>query len=249
MLQEGICTTPLAQSQCAKKECFLEDYDEPRVAVAGLPGNASALTTNVDAIPTPTSSALTPTSAALAGGLTFALQRASANVEHAVLLVLLTDGAPTRCPPYTASGMASFISAAYGSASPVRTFVVGLLTPQATALTKPIFDDIASAGGTNAASIVSTNAPDVAASLRASLDAVRNEGACVLKVPAGDPGRVSVRLADGSAIPLAKKAGASACDASGGWYFDGATKKILMCPTTCATVKGGTKVETVLACP
>jgi hypothetical protein len=243
--------TALATSQCAKKECFLEDYDEARVPVEALPANQAALTSNVDAMAVPPNTALTPTSTALAGALAFALQRASTNLDRVVALVLLSDGVPTRCPPYTGAGMASFVSAAAGSASPVRTHVVGLLTPPAVTSTKPLFDAIASAGGTSAAAIVLTNVTDVSGSLRAELDKVRSEGMCALKPPAGEFGRVGLLV---GGAPVTKKTGAAGCDANGGFYPDvdpaaGTPRKILLCPTTCATVKAGAQVETQITCP
>jgi hypothetical protein len=60
--------------------------------------------------------------------------------------------------------------------------------------------------------------------------------------------------ADGAGAAVAKKAGASGCDANGGWYYDvdpaaGTPKKVHSCPATCTAVKAGTKVETQIACP
>lgn len=256
---------PLGTSICSKKECFLDDYDDARVPIATLPGNAGALTSSIDAIPTPPDSALTPTSAALTGGLAYAKQFAGANAGHAVVLVLATDGLPTRCPPYESGPIANVAAAALGANPSVKTFVIGVFAPANAAAGKSNLDAVAKAGGTNSALIIQSSA-NVTAEFQAAMDEIRGAALpCDYKVPSptsGTPdyGRVNVKFTDGagkaSVFPQAK-GGAAGCDAGGGWYYDvdpstgGSPTKITLCPASCDAVKAsgaGSKVDVLLGC-
>jgi hypothetical protein len=252
----------VAKSICSKTECFVDDYNKARVAIAPLPGNASALTSNIDALPTPPNNALTPTSAALTGGLDYAKAYAAANAGHAVVLVLATDGLPTRCPPYEAAGVAAI---AAGGLPTVKTFVIGVFAPDFAAAGKSNLDAIAKAGGTNQALIVSTSG-NVVADFQAAMDKIRGAALpCDYKIPSPtsgtvDYGRMNVKFTKGdgseSVFPQSKN-GASGCDASGGWYYDvdpatgGTPTKITLCPASCDAVKnggGGAKIDVVVGC-
>lgn len=255
-------STPIAESTCSKKECFLEDYDDARIAIATLPGAAGGLVSNIDGIPNPPQTALTPTSIAVQGGLAYAKAHKAANPDHAVVLVLATDGLPTRCSPYESSAIATLAAAGLPD---VKTFVVGVFSPNEQGTAKPNLDNIAKGGGTNTALIVSTSG-NVTADFQKAMDQIRGAALpCDYKVPApqsGTPdyGRVNVKFtkADGTAsvFPQAK-GGAGSCDAGGGWYYDvdpasGATPtKITLCPASCDAVKAsgsGSKVDVLLGC-
>jgi hypothetical protein len=252
----------LTASQCSKKECFAEDYDDARIPIGLLPGAAGTLTSNIDGIPNPPNTALTPTSVAVQGGITFAKAHKAANPEHAVVLVLATDGLPTRCSPYESAAIATLAAAGLPD---VKTFVVGVFSPAEQATAKPNLDNIAKGGGTNSALIVSTNG-NVTADFQKAMDQIRGAALpCDYKVPtpqSGTPdyGRVNVKFTKGdgtaSVFPQAK-GGASACDASGGWYYDvdpstgGTPTKITLCPASCDAVKAsgsGSKVDVLLGC-
>lgn len=253
---------PIGVSQCSKKECFLEDYDDARVPIGMLPGAAGTLTSNIDAIPNPLNTALTPTSMAVQGGLAYAKAYKAANAGHAVVLVLATDGLPTRCSPYDSAAVAALAAAGLPD---VKTFVVGVFASTEQAVAKPNLDAIAKGGGTNTALIVSTSG-NVTAEFQKAMDQIRGAALpCDYKVPApqtGTPdyGRVNVKFTKGdgtaSVFPQAK-GGAGSCDAGGGWYYDvdpatGATPtKITLCPASCDAVKAagsGSKVDVLLGC-
>lgn len=257
---------PIAASTCAKKECFLDDYDDARVAIAALPGNAGALTSNIDGIADPPPDALTPTSAAVAGGLAYATQFATANPKHAVVMVLATDGLPTRCAPYESAKIGQVAAAAAGGAAKVKTFVIGVFADGEKAAAQPNLDNIAAGGGTGKALIVSTSS-NVTADFQKAMDQIRGQALpCEYVVPTPTDGtadydKVNVQYTPGgggkaTVLPQVK-GGAAACGSSIGWYYDvdpasGTPTKIILCPTTCNDVKSGSgagaKVDVLLGC-
>lgn len=260
----GSCQA-LTTSTCSRKECFLDDYEDARVDVAPLPGIAPALLSAIDSIPDPVETALTPTSAALEGGLTYAKNLAAANPAHSVVVVMATDGLPTRCMPYDSAAIGK-IAAAHANASSarVKTFVIGVFSDAEKPVAQANLDEIASGGSTGKAMLVSTSG-NVSAELQEALDEVREAALpCEYRVPvpaAGTPdyGRVNVRFSP-VGVPssmLAQRKDAGACDDDGGWYYDVAPSagavpsKVLLCPSTCEQVKRsteGSKVEVLLGC-
>lgn len=248
-------------SQCGKKECFADDYDDARIPIGMLPGAAGTLTSNIDGIPNPLNTALTPTSVAVTGGITYAKAYKAQNPGHAVVLVLATDGLPTRCSPYESSAIAALAAAGLPD---VKTFVVGVFSPNEQATAKANLDNIAKGGGTNQAFIVSTSG-NVTADFQKAMDQIRGAALpCDYNVPkpqSGTPdyGRVNVKFTKGdgtaSVFPQSKT-GAAGCDAGGGWYYDvdpasGTPTKITLCPASCDAVKAsgsGSKVDVLLGC-
>jgi hypothetical protein len=70
-----------------------------------------------------------------------------------------------------------------------------------------------------------------------------------------DPGKVNVRVVTPSAATtLSKVAGASACDAGGGWYYDSDTNptKVHLCPASCdsaqAATTEGVEIQVLFGC-
>jgi len=255
----------ITTSQCSKKECFLDDYDDARVPIATLPGAAGAITTSINGIPDPPNTALTPTSIAVSGGLAYAKSFAAQNPTHAVVLVLATDGLPTRCTPYASSAIAALAAGGVSGTPSVKTFVIGVFSSNEQSAAKPNLDAIAKGGGTNQALIVNTGG-NVQADFQAAMAQIRGAALpCDYKVPSpqsGTPdfGRVNVKFTDGagkaSVFPQAK-GGASSCDAGGGWYYDvdpatgGTPTKITLCPASCDAIKAGgsgSKVDVLLGC-
>lgn len=259
----GACEAMTA-STCSRKECFLDDYDDARVPVASLPGVAPALTSAIEAIPDPLETALTPTSVALSGGLAYAKKLAAANPTHSVVVVMATDGLPTRCLPYDSTSIGK-IAAAHANASPsIKTFVIGVFADVEKAVAQANLDEIASGGTTGKAMLVSTSG-NVSADFQKALDEIREAALpCEYRVPvpaegAPDYGKVNVRFSPIGLPPsmLAQRKDAGACDAAGGWYYDvdpsegAAPSKLLLCPSTCEQVKRsseGSKLEVLLGC-
>jgi hypothetical protein len=249
---------------CDGDECFASDYAAAKVPIAALPGNAATLTSTVNAIPDPPPTALTPTSVAEQAGIDLAKAYAAAHPGHAVVVVLATDGLPTRCAPEDIPGIAA-IAAAGASGSPsVKTFVIGVFSDDEAATATANLNAIAAGGGTTNAFIVSTSG-NVTKQFQAALDTIRGTPLpCEYEVPsseagAPDYGKVNVQYTTGAGAKnvLGYKASAAACDAAGGWYYDvdpatGAVPtKIIVCPSTCDAIKkdtGSAKVEILLGC-
>lgn len=255
----GTCVA-LTTSTCSRKECFVDDYDGALVPIGQLPGAAAAIMGAIEAIPDPPDTALTPTSAALSGGLSYAKKLASAEPSHAVVLVLVTDGLPTRCLPYDGPSIGQIAAAALPS---VKTFVIGVFADAEQATARKNLDAIAAGGGTDAALLVSTNG-DVSADLQKALAQVRDAALpCDYRVPtpssgAPDYDSVNVRFSP-AGVPsslIPRRDGAAACDASGGWYYEtapggDAPAKLVLCPSTCEQVRRsseGSKVDVLLGC-
>lgn len=250
-------------SICDGTQCVLADYKTPKVGIAALPGNAAALTSTINALPTPPDDALTPTSAAVTGGLDIAKAYAAAHPGHAVVMVLATDGLPTRCAPMDIPSIANLAAAGKNGTPAIKTFVIGVFSNDEAGTAKPNLDAIAAAGGSNSAFIVNTS-NNVTQDFQAALDKIRgNALPCDYAVPkpaSGTPDyeKVNVQLSSGgNKLVVFNKDSAAACDANGGWYYDvdpktgGTPTKIVLCPTTCEAVKqgsGSAQVDIVLGC-
>ncbi len=258
----GSCK-PVTTSSCDGTQCVLSDYTTPTVPIASLPANAGALTGAINALPDPPADALTPTSAAVTGGLAIAKQYATSHPGHAVVLVLATDGLPTRCAPLDIPSIANLAAAGKSGTPSIKTFVIGVFSGDEAATAKPNLDSLAAAGGTNAAFIVNTSS-NVTQDFQAALDKIRgNALPCEYAVPkptSGTPDydKVNVELTSGGNKTLiGNKKSSQTCDGSGGWYYDvdpatGATPtKIVLCPSTCDAVKqsaGAAQLSVVLGC-
>jgi hypothetical protein len=263
-IANGSCKA-LASATCDGTECFASDYSAVKVPIATLPGNATALTTSMNGLPNPPPNALTPTSTAITGGLAYAQQYAQANPGHVVVMVLATDGLPTRCAPQDIPGISAIAAGGVSGTPSIKTFVIGVFSQaDVTAGAQANLDTIAAGGGTSKAFIVSTGS-NVTTQFQAALDTIRGSALpCDYAVPvpaSGTPdySKVNVQYTSASgATVIPYKQTAGNCDpTTGGWYYDadpstGATPKtITLCPASCTTVKaggGGAKVEVVLGC-
>jgi hypothetical protein len=259
----GVCSgngqpcEPVTSSFCMNKDsCQAGDYAAPAVEIATLGGAAAALG---NAIGGWSPGGATPTAPALQGALTHAGAWAGANPTHTVVVVLATDGLPTECTPGDIPGIAQLAAQGAAGAPAIKTFAIGVFSPDDIANGAPgNLDQIAAAGGTNQAFLVDTS-QNVAQQFLDALDAIRGTKlACEFAVPpagsagALDFGKVNVEhTPPGASMPttIGYVGQAADCDATtGGWYYDvdpsagGTPTKIIMCPATCdafsATVGG-----------
>jgi hypothetical protein len=259
----GKCAA-LTTSTCEGTECVVADYSPAKVPIAALPGNAATLTSTINATPDPAPNALTPTSVAVTSGLSIAKAYATAHPGHSVVLVLATDGFPTRCAPMDIPGIAALAAGGVSGAPPIKTFVIGVFTDADKAVATSNLDAIAAGGGTTKALIVTTGG-NVAADFQAALNAIRGSALpCDYSIPVSmggqqDFSKVNVQHTDAAGMQtvLAYKTNAAGCGTSAGWYYDvdpatgGTPTKITLCPATCNTVKsesGAAKVDILLGC-
>ncbi|MDB4936148.1 MAG: hypothetical protein JWP87_3120 [Labilithrix sp.] len=261
--QIGTCKA-LATSTCEGTECVLADYSPAKVPIAPLPGNATLLTSTINGTPDPKPEALTPTSVAVQSGIAIAKAHAAANPGHGVVLVLATDGFPTRCAPLDIPGIANLAKTGVGGTPSIKTFVIGVFKDADKATATSNLDAIAAGGGTNKAFIVTTGG-NVAADFQKALDTIRGSALpCEYAIPKSEGGlqdldKVNVQHTDGAGKKevLAYKKDAAGCGTSAGWYYDvdpatgGTPTKIILCASTCNTVKsesGSAKIDILLGC-
>ena len=147
--------------------CDAADYADPVSEIAELPGSAADINGAID---DQSPNGYTPTVPSLEGALSHARAWATAHPDHEPVVVYLTDGYPKGCEGgnNNIQTAADRVEAAFNGTPSVRTYVLGV---------GPNLDDlnqIAVAGGTDAAVIVDTN-NDVTAQLTEALDAIRDD--------------------------------------------------------------------------
>jgi len=264
----GPCVEEGIPSTCEDAvSCDTDTYAEPAVAIATLPAVAPAVIT---AITDHEPDGNTPSAPALAGAIQQAHDWAVAQADHQVAVVLATDGLPSECiadpdgDPGGILGVTAAAAAGLTGTPSIRTFVIGVFASDETDAPGNL-DQIAKAGGTKQAFIVTTgNADDVQEQFVAALDSIRGSGiSCELQIPmptAGttDFGRVNVFFteADGDSAEVLYYAGDEAgCESGkGDWYYgeddDGHPTKIIACPATCARFQAasGGKVTIGVGC-
>jgi uncharacterized protein YegL len=233
--------------------CNANDFATPAVEIAPLPGVGTAIAQSLVA---QSPNGNTPTSAALQGAINHAKAWATAHPDHAVIVILATDGQPTSCDPTDTVTIGSTIAAPAASGTPkILTFVIGVGN-----LLQNL-NDIASAGGTNQAFIVDTNG-NVGQQFLDALNAIRGAAlGCVYRLPSPDGGtpdydKVNVQYTPGgggAAQVFPFKNSLADCPAGGdGWYYDNPSAPTLinLCPATCDKVKADTSgtVDVLLGC-
>ena len=192
----------------------------------------------VDAVASRSPSGQTPTYAALAGAEQWAVMNAADGVKTAVILV--TDGEPNGCAPEDTASIAQLAADARAS-SDIFTYAIGMEGANAAQL-----DQIAIAGGTDAAIVVAGN---ISAELIAAFQSIGTAPIdCSFPVPttesAGqsvDPNLVNLTYtigADDDPITIPQVDDAAACANGAGWYYDdpAAPMQIELCPSSCTQV-------------
>jgi hypothetical protein len=257
----GTCEMYMGSTCVEGDSCAAADYAAPAVAIAELPGVATAITTSL-AAHQPNGN--TPTSAALTGALDEAKAFATANPGHAVVAVLATDGIPDECTPDDIPGIAQIAATALSASPSIKTFTIGVFTANDITSGTSALNEIATSGGTQQAFIINSVSQNVEQEFAAALSAIRGASLpCQYVVPLPDSGppdfaKVNVQFTSGAgtAATLPYVETAAKCGSSGGWYYDsdpaqgGTPTAILICSATCSTVKSdvmGT-IGVVLGC-
>lgn len=260
---EGTCVAQTAGMCSNGDSCADADYATPAVAIAALPGAASSITS---ALAAKQPGGETPTSAALKGALTTATAYASGHPGHTVVAVLATDGIPNECASTpqnpNVGAIAGLAKTAFTGSPSIKTFVVGIFAANEKATGQANLDQIAAAGGTTKAFLVTAGATTTQ-DFKQAMDEIRGVALpCEYNLPVPESGtpdydklNVQYTSASGAKTVYPNRSDASKCDASGGWYYDtnpsgGATPtKIILCPATCNAVKApGGQVDVVIGC-
>jgi hypothetical protein len=250
---------PLAGECYGYATCEIEPYAQPEVAIATLPGNASALTASLAAA---TPLGLTPTYAALSGALEQARVQARANPSHRVVAVLATDGTPAGCERDDPLNVEMLATQGVSSDPSVWTYVVGVFSPEETEALATL-DAWAAAGGTSSAFVIDPQ-QDVSAQFLEALEKIRGGAlSCEYRIPPSPNGStldfdaVNVALViDQQSLDFRYVAEPGRCSLTAlGWYYDvdpqnGTPTKISVCEQACqmlqATNNG--RVEVRLGC-
>ncbi|MBW2453804.1 MAG: VWA domain-containing protein [Deltaproteobacteria bacterium] len=160
-------------------ECDVDGYAIPAVPIGLLPDQAEAITASLAAEPLQGG---TPTLPALSGGIIYARTLLMAEPKNAVIVVLVTDGAPNDCNS-TDERLVAVASHGATRHPQVLTFVVGLKLGFTESLEK-----LAAAGGTGKAVFIGEE-DSTAQELVDTLGSIRDELlTCrhAIPVPAGD---------------------------------------------------------------
>lgn len=258
----GNCETFTTSTCVLGDSCSTADYAKPAVAIAPLPGVAAAVTASL-ASHQPNGN--TPTSAALQGAIIEAKSFATANPGHTVVAVLATDGIPDECMPSDVAGISQLAAQGLSGTPSIETFTIGVFAPDGIAQGTSALNQIATAGGTGHAFIIDSTAKNVEQQFAAALNTIRGASLpCQYELPIPEAGlpdfaKVNVQFSSGTSAPVTVPyvGTAAQCNATtGGWYYDsdpalgGTPKAILVCSSTCSTLKGAVKgtIGVVLGC-
>jgi len=230
---DGECSSPSDDPTCSGQH-----YYKPQVQWGELPGHASLLASTIG---TTAPEGCTPTQDALNGALRGAFDRQSANKDHVVAAVIVSDGEPCcgMCPIEEASGLGQ-IAAQYANGSPsIKTFAIYAASSASTSMSA-----IAASGGTQQA----YNATGGTSAFITALDSIRTALiACEYKMPTPEAGVVNPELIEveytpstGTAEQIPRITPPQDCGTEAGWHYDDETNptRIILCPATCDAVQG-----------
>ena len=229
--------------------CDTTEYTVPDVSVTSLPSPMFGAA--IDATAPRPGQGGTPTVAALTGAMGYAQTlRSTSASDSSFALVMVTDGIPEVCSDKGDVGPASLVAALNSGSVP--TYVVGVGDSLAN------LNQIAFAGGTKQAFIVSTSNPQqTQADLSAAIKTIKTSAlTCDYKIPSPpsgqtlDPTKVNVQYTPtgGAAAVIAYD---PTCASGVGWHYDNETSptRVIACDTTCDSIKGDAgKVDLVFGC-
>jgi hypothetical protein len=258
----GLQYFPLGATMTSDPQiCVAANYSTPDVAVQDMPANDAALAASIDSHFFTVAQANdpahwgTPTHPALEGSYAYVRQYLAANPTRRGVLLLATDGAPSKlCDGDSIAEVTALIAAQAAMTPPIQTYVVGIGNVAN-------LNDWATAGGTgHAAFIVDGAGTTTQDDLAKALDEIRVLALpCDYAIPepdagAVDPTKVNVQFTPpGAAATLFPKVdGASSCDATQPtWYYDDPVTptRVVMCPAACnALHQDSAKIDILFGC-
>ncbi len=227
--------------------CDANAYVPSQSGLISLPQGAASLQGILNARPLDGG---TPSLPAISGVIQAAVNNGVTRPNHKSFVLLVTDGLPTVCDPdlygvNQEAAIANLVAAAgVGFAEDIQTFVIGVFTPVEQVQAEQNLGDIALAGGTDEAFIISTQS-NVSGELLQALNEVRAEiQACEFELVTDgetvDFNTVWVRVFPdgGNPVWVAYVESAAGCDpAAGGFYYDvppeQGPSRVVLCPRTC----------------
>lgn len=259
-LGAGDCMNPFLCSNAIR--CDTGDYATPAVEISSAADRNDAISASL-AAQDPVG--LTPTGPALAGAIQHAQEWAANHSDRKVVAVLATDGLPTECDPVEIADVADIAQTGLDGTPSVSTYVIGVFADIEADVAQSNLDEIAAAGGTDQAFVITTDS-DVAGSFLAALNEIRGAAlTCDFTIP--DPpsgqsldfGQVNLEFLtpDGETRQLVNVNDEDACaDAPDeGWYYvlddAGDPVQITVCPDVCDEFQmamGDSQVNLQLGC-
>ncbi len=252
----GLQYFPLGDDDDVK--CQGATYAKPDVPVAALPGNAQAMVSSIDAHYFTKENCCdgghdgTPTRPAIEGVFAYLREWLQMHPERDGAVLLATDGEPSSvCDDNEIEDVSRVIREAAEGKPSLKTYVIGIGEEDS-------LGELAEAGGTGqGAFVVDGSGMQTEMQLLETFGKIRGETLrCDFDVPSGmnsDPTNVNVeRTTGGATTTLVKVPEPSACSraTAGGWYYDGASKRIQLCPDVCREVLAAplAKVNIVVGC-
>ena len=243
--------------------CGGADYATPAVEISAAAERNDALIASLTAHEP---EGLTPTAPALQGAIQHAQEREAADPNRRVVAVLATDGLPTECEPVEIAEVADVARAGLEGTPSVETYVIGVFSEAEAAQAEANLNQIAAAGGTEEAFVISTG-NNVATQFLDALNRIRGAAlSCNFEIPVPeggamlDFGQVNLEFVDsaGNERQLVNVADESACsEAAGtGWYYvrDAETDvptQITVCQDVCVefeSAMGASQVNLQIGC-
>jgi hypothetical protein len=229
--------------------CDAADYEQSNPEIALLPGAATAINAAIDQ---QDPSGQTPTVPSLEGATRHAQAWEAAHPDHQVVIVYATDGYPQGCGNGNNIGNAVQVAAdAYDGNPSIPTYVLGV---------GPNLDDldrIAASGGTDQAFHIDTSSANVTAALTDAFNSIRSDVAvdCTYNLPSPPAGQtldlqaVNVNYTSGTGQETLVGFNASA-NCTEGWQYANGNTQIVLCGSTCDTVKAdpGAKIDVAFGC-
>lgn len=238
------------------ERCDPKSYETPNVPMTALPSDVFRQA--IDAVTPKTASdwlSGTPTLAVTKGTIAFIEPLAAADPASRYAIVLVTDGYPQGCNDNDISSVADTVAEV---ASEIPTYVIGVSNPPGGPDTVSNLNDVAVAGGTDHAFLVTTGDPQrTKADFRAAVTGIRTQAlSCQFDIPvlpdgqSFDPEAANVSYTVGTEhVELGYDA---ACTSDGAWRYDDAASptRMELCDTTCDAVKAaaGAVLEVDFGC-
>ncbi len=231
--------------------CVATDYAAPPVPMGTLTGQVAAIAAAVDGVEfeTSASAAKTPMHVALQGAVLYARTWASQHLDHDVVVVLATDGAPNACDGTFDDVVAAATQGVYGAPS-IKSFVIAILDPNAIDGRSVTLENqlsnlsrVAAAGLTGSAFVVDTTKTTmIEAQLTSALDAIRQsrQASCRFAVPATTRGALDIEqvIVRVDAVPVSWKRTALDCGTGDGYFYDdnASPTSVSLCDSSCKRI-------------
>jgi hypothetical protein len=231
--------------------CNPYDYSRPDVPISVLPAARQAIS---DSLASQTRGGAAPTGPALLGAIQYALQWQVTQPPGRTVVVLIAGGQPHGCAGNDLTTLAQVAAAGLGANPQIFTPVIAVGNAGT-------MDPVASAGGTGRAHVVQNTDEIVIALNEISQRAERCRFHLPLSFPVGvdvdfgfDKVNVYVEPAGGVRTLIHHVGRSDGCRAdTGGWYFDrsfgAAPTTLLLCPATCRSLRGPSRVMIEIGCP